>query len=462
MTDRSGDLMLQLLFILAMIFYFISIFSSSIFVQFTLSILSIFIVVVSFFRTKRFVQLLGLAFIIIGLSLLIINRSTLSDYILSFGLMLNLLTLFSLLPILGIPIRLGKYANRIQDIVHEKVETPGKLYVMTSGISYVLSFFMNVATLPIVYYAIRPSANIFKINNRNKFMTRAILHGFTMPLLWTPTAPIVLAVLALNEMKWIEVIPYLIPLSIVGFILNCILGFYLLKKENDYEIEKYKLENSYNNETGGRLSSVILGIVLFFVIVFLAEILTPLDMLFIVMLLVIPFSFMWSTLIKKSKQFLNECHDHFSNGILALTDQYYIFLAAGFLISTTRLTGTDEVIRIVLGNVSEAIGSGLFVTLLPLVPLGFAFLGMHPIVSLSLMVEALNADLLGVSKEVLTISMSSGAVTAFLMGPYNASIGLMSTIVDESPYMISRWNRQFTIGFLLIVMGFLVVLQILL
>lgn len=457
--------MLQLLFLLAIVFYLISIFVTSTVIQLIVSLLSILIITVSFFKTKRFVQLLGLIFLVIGFALLISYQASFLDYIYSFGLMLNLLTLFALLPILGIPIRLGQYANRIKQIVNDRVKTPEKLYVMTSGISYVLSFFMNVATLPVVYYAIRPSANLFNIKNRDKFMTRSILHGFTMPLLFTPTAPIVIAVLALNKISWIEMLPYFLPLSIAGFILNCLLGFRLLKKEkSDISFEQFQKEREEEiendkQEKGGPIIVVISAIILFFIIVFLAEILTTLEILFIVTLTVIPFSFLWSIFIKKSKQFFQQCQEHFSSGILTLTDQFYIFLAAGFLISTTRLTGTDEVIRIVLGNVSHAIGSSVFVTLLPLVPLGFAFLGMHPIVSLSLMAEALNADLLGVSREVLTISMASGAVTAFLMGPYNATIGLMSTIVGENPYIISRWNGQFTFGFLAIVMGTIICLQ---
>src|SRR5699024_8651742 len=206
--------------------------------------------------------------------------------------------------------------------------------------------------------------------------------------------------------------------------------------------------------------AVLSAIGLFFVIVFLIEAFTTLDILLIVTITVIPFSFLWSAFIRKGKEFLKLSDSHFSNEILTLTDQFYIFLAAGFLISSTRITGTDQTISLILGDVSHAIGSEIFITLLPLAPLGLAFLGMHPIVSLSLMAEALNADLLGVSKEVLTIAMLSGAVTAFLMGPYNATIGLMSTIVGENPYRISRWNLQFTFSFIAIVMASLVLLQL--
>lgn len=457
--------MIQILFIITILVYLISIFYAIPSIQFVVSSLSLLIIIVSFFKTKRFVQVLGLVFISTGVILLIYHGASFLQFINSFGLLLNLLTLFALIPILGIPIRLGKYANQINKIVNEKVKTPEKLYAMTSTLSYSLSFFMHVATLPVVYYAMRPATDLFNIKNREKFMTHSILHGFTMPLLWTPTAPIVIAVLTLNEISWIKMLPYFIPLSVSGFILNLILGFRLLKKENNEKsITQHHKEiadkvDSEEQEAGGPVSTVILGIISFFIIIFLAELLTPLDILFIVTIVVIPFSLAWSLLIKQGKQFLKECQDHFVSKMLTLTDQFYIFLAAGFLISTTRLTGTDESIRVLLGHVSHLIGSGVFVTLLPLVPLLLAFIGMHPIVSLSLMAEALNADLLGVSREVLTISMASGAVTAFLMGPYNATIGLMSTITGENPYAISRWNTQFTIGFLIIVIALLMTLQ---
>lgn len=40
--------------------------------------------------------------------------------------------------------------------------------------------------------------------------------------------------------------------------------------------------------------------------------------------------------------------------------------------------------------------------------------------------------------------MLAGAVSAFLVGPYNATIGLMSSIVKESSYKVSHWNMSYT------------------
>ena len=39
--------------------------------------------------------------------------------------------------------------------------------------------------------------------------------------------------------------------------------------------------------------------------------------------------------------------------------------------------------------------------------------------------------------------MLGGAVTAFLMGPFNGTIGLMSSIINESPFKISELECTF-------------------
>ncbi|MDA6082806.1 hypothetical protein OSJ97_25015, partial [Escherichia coli] len=88
-----------------------------------------------------------------------------------FGPMLDLLTMFTLIPILGIPVKLGRYGEGIQAIIQNRVKTSGHLYMMTSGISYFFSIFMNLATLPMTYYSIRPALGSFPVRNKERFMS---------------------------------------------------------------------------------------------------------------------------------------------------------------------------------------------------------------------------------------------------------------------------------------------------
>ena len=97
--------------------------------------------------------------------------------------------MFTLVPILGIPLKLGEYSRGIQTLIGQNVKTSGHLYMVTSGISYFFSIFMNIATLPMAYHAIKPSLSLFSLKSEERFMTRAITRGFAMPLLWAPVTP---------------------------------------------------------------------------------------------------------------------------------------------------------------------------------------------------------------------------------------------------------------------------------
>src|SRR5699024_9630138 len=126
---------------------------------------------------------------------------------------------------------------------------------------------------------------------------------------------------------------------------------------------------------------------IFFLLIFFIESHVQYDFLLIVTLVIIPFSFIWSIILGKTKGFLTSLKDHFNHQLPKMKNQFFIFLSAGFLISAVRLSGSDYHINEWVSGFSFFIGTEVFLTLLPLVPLAMAFLGFHPIISLSLLAE---------------------------------------------------------------------------
>jgi hypothetical protein len=98
--------------------------------------------------------------------------------------------------------------------------------------------------------------------------------------------------------------------------------------------------------------------------------------------------------------------------------------------------------------------------LIPLIPFTLAFLGLQPAVALALTAESMNPQALGVSVELMAIAMLTGAASAFLMGPYNATVAMMASLTKKSSYKLSRWNAPFTMTFLLMSMLLLIILKI--
>ncbi|WP_259455717.1 hypothetical protein [Bacillus sp. PK3_68] len=132
--------MLRFLFLVLITFYLFSALFPQWDIQPLLSVLCLTAVAITFWATKKFVQILGSIFLASGLWLLWTSGASWQEYLLSFGPMLDLLTMFVLIPILGIPIRLGEYGSSIQSLIQKKVKTSGHLYMLTSGISYFLVF----------------------------------------------------------------------------------------------------------------------------------------------------------------------------------------------------------------------------------------------------------------------------------------------------------------------------------
>ncbi|MEH7303422.1 hypothetical protein [Neobacillus drentensis] len=430
-----------------------------------ISCLSLVIVLWTLFQAKRFVQLLGSTFLVLGSVLLWSSGASWQHYILSFGPMLDLLTMFTLIPILGIPIKLGGYSGGIQTIIQKKVKTSGQLYMITSGISYFFSIFMNLATLPMTYYSIRPALDIIPVKNKERFMSRAITRGFAMPLLWAPVTPIVGIVITMTDVSWVSILPYVVPLSIFGMGIDWYIGSRKAKimtpnQENTAIHETAATIDSSQSPRSGRVFQIFLAIIIFNVVISLVETKFPYPFLILISLMVIPFSLTWSLFLKKGKEFGSHLITHFQSFSVSMKDQFFIYLSAGFFISTINVSHTNVWLDALVNHFISFAGVEIFLLLLPLIPLAFAFLGLHPAVSLALMLEGLNPKVIGISPHILTVAMLAGAVSSFLVGPYNATLGLMSNIVKESSYKVSNWNLSFAGLYIACVMLYLFVLQL--
>jgi hypothetical protein len=433
-----------------------------------ISIICFVIVSMTILKVSKFVRLIGGAFLVLGLIMLLKSNAGMGDILFSFGPMLNLLTLFALVPLLALPIKFGNYSENIQGFIAKRVRSSTSLYSLTSGISYFFSIFMNLATLPMTYFSVRPAADGFPLENRERFMSRAITHGFSMPLMWAPVTPIVGIVIDMTGVKWGAILPYVLPLSVMGLLLDWYTGGYMKRKRASFGTNTAIDETaaaiegeSVKSRRAGKLSHILIAILLFNIMISILEHALSLSFLIVVSLLVIPFVFVWCLLLGQAGSFTSGLVEHYHHHLLKMKDQFFIFLSAGFFLSAIEFSSADHVVNGWIMLFKNVIGIEIFILFIPLIPLILAFIGLHPAVSLALLAGTLDPHSLDVSPYILTVSMLAGAVAAFLMGPYNATIGLMSTIVKTSSYKVSNWNSLFTISFLCLALLYLIVLQLL-
>lgn len=410
---------------------------------------------------------LSALFLCIGLVILWKHHIPFTSYLTFFGGMFNLLALFSIIPIISIPIKIGGYGAVIQRLLERRIKSPFQLYRTISLYSFFLSCFMNLATLPMMYFSVKNTVESFPIRQVKRYTSNAIIHGYALPILWTPVAPIVGVVVDVTHLNWVTMFPYLIILSLLGLFLDWII-YYLIRSR--YELSTINISEKRTNQemaasletselpkSKSELGQMAVAVSLFILLIVGFQYLFSIGLMSVVTILTIPFAFIWSSLLNKQTAFFGETLKHIRVQLPKMSDQYAIFLSAGFLVSVIQTTGSNTVINNYVSSLAHTMGPHNFMIILPLIPLILAFFGMHPALAISLLTGSLNTATLGIRSDQLALALLGGAVSTFMLGPFNATSGVMASIVKVSTFQVVRWNVGYTlafIGFIMVILFF--------
>ncbi|RXT04858.1 hypothetical protein [Ammoniphilus sp. CFH 90114] len=425
-----------------------------------LSIAAIVCIAVSLPQSGKIAGSLSTLFLGIGFFVLWQSDVSTSTYLTSFGGMFNLLALFSIIPLIAVPIRVGGYSETIRHILESRIKSPAHLYRTISFYSFFLSCFMNLATLPMMYYSVKKAVEQYPLKSTSQFTSIGIIQGFALPILWTPIAPIVGVVFDLTHVNWLSMLPILLGLSVAGLLLNWAL-FQINQKKflhslpDGYSAAGVEIAAAVSTPDDQlwkhKLRQMSIAVLLFITSIALLEYLFPIGLITTVIILTIPFSLLWSMFLKQGKAYFKETLGHFKNQLPKMSDQFAIFLSAGFFVTALQITGSNQSINQAVTSLDHLIGSTAFIMILPLIPLLLAFLGMHPALAIGLLAESLDPVTLGITPEQMALALLGGAVSTFLLGPFNATSGIMASIVKVSPFRIVSWNVGYSLAFLILI-----------
>jgi hypothetical protein len=422
------------------------------------SLFSILAILLSLHKAGRIASSLSVLFLCLGFYFLWKQHAGFFTLFLSFGGMLNLLTLFTIIPLISIPIRVGGYNESIRTVLQQKIGSSSQLYRMISLYSFFLSTFMNLATLPMMYYSVQDTVKTLSIRQPKRYMSQAIIHGFAIPTLWTPVAPIVGVVFDFTHVKWIKLFPILLFISVAALLIDW--GLYRLNHRHfspslpslgtfrEVIVTTPKDVATYSKK---KLYQMGFFVFLFIALVIAGQMISSIGLMDTIILFTLPYSLLWALFLRKGKSFIKETGLYFQEKLPAMNSQFAVFLSAGFFVTALQTSGTNQTIAQWVLDLHGFLGTELFLVVLPFLPLLFAYAGMHPALAISLLATAFNPTILGISPECLSVALLGGAVATFMLGPFNATTGIMSNIISVDSFQISRWNVTFCMGFLFLV-----------
>ncbi|HHV64963.1 MAG TPA: hypothetical protein GXX46_07820 [Peptococcaceae bacterium] len=190
---------------------------------------------INFFVQSSFLHWIVLILMVsvIGLSLVVVTGSSKVIGYISFGVSIFLLisygapfevwekaleenlymiVMFSMVPLLRIPIQYGGYFEALQSFFRRFVHSRSRFYLLVSFISAFIGVLVNLAVVPLVHEISKAS----DFNANKRLLSSAISRGFCTCTIWAPTMASNALIIQLTGAEWHLFFPFALFSGIIG------------------------------------------------------------------------------------------------------------------------------------------------------------------------------------------------------------------------------------------------------
>jgi hypothetical protein len=415
-----------------------------------LSGLALAAVLVSLPASRWVARTLSTLFLAGGTWMLLQKGATVAEYLSGYGQMVYLLAVFVVVPVLSVPVKLGGYDKAIEAVLRGRVGGVFQLQCLTTALAFICGSFMSVAAIPVMMTSMAPVLASYPIANRVRFMSIAAICGYVLPILWTPVSGVVGTVLDNLRVDWLALFPTLFALSIAVLVANwAIFYVFELRGRNAPRLDEPPPGD------GGKsalplLFQMFAAILLLVGCIGALEYMLRVGLIPIVTMISIPFALAWSIIIGQGRNAARAVARDFAIRLPAMADQFAIFLGAGFFAGAMRISGFDHEANLMFLDMHQAIGSQMFLLLMPVMALAASFLGVHPLVAIALLGESLRPEVLGIPIKQLAVALIGSAVLTYMQGPFSGTLGLVQSINKVSSFRLALWNAPYAFAYFLL------------
>ena len=154
--------------------------------NYTIGLLAMVMLLISFAGASRLFRTLSASFIVVGACL----YATSGQAILAIPSILTsnmaLLTLLAMLPWMNSVVRSGRFDRSLNNLMKANVSDVGKLYIRGSATTLTLAAFLNLSAVTISQDVLKGNLAHFNKKVRDSFISTSTLRGFSLALLWSP------------------------------------------------------------------------------------------------------------------------------------------------------------------------------------------------------------------------------------------------------------------------------------
>lgn len=419
-----------------------------------MQIMLLIVLALSLLDVKGTSRIIGFLLFLAGAVLMVIYHAEAAQWLEGVSRNLYLVVMFTLVPLLAIPIRSGGYMQELQAFFRHHVREDRHFYLFVNLITFLVAVMVNVAAIPLLHQICQASDKSKNV----KLLSTAIVRGFSASIIWAPSYAATALVLELTGARWMDFFPY----GLIIGILALLPGLLLVSRENRGYVPDVMASSQEGliDENQPQWKKIVelsfFGLLLLVGIVFTSS-KTGITTVTVVSLAALCFPLLWMFLIKRIPQFVSGVKEQYYDESLGkLSNEVVLFLGAGFFATAVSFSHLGDLVPQLISLLvhNNALGLALVVITVTTV---LGIVGVHPIITVTVVGSTVNPQAFNISPTfmalILTSSWAMGVVTSPSSGVNISMAGLIDKSVDIGP----RWNTWYaflTIGLIITVLWF--------
>lgn len=423
------------------ILYLIHVFVPATWLYRVYSLLALVLLIFGAFSVRRGNQIAVILLLVGGFLIFWQNQVGFWNILDGFGKNINLLTLFFVVPLIGIVISTGGYLTALKQKLKEMQQVKEvRPYRWSALLTGSMGLLLNLGSLPLIYRISEESFPAFQ----KKKMGLVLLRSFVFCMFWSPYFVNVSLVLVLFHLTWTDIGWIGITLGI-AYALLTIPFFKRIRFQDDPIVTPSEEKNqSILGNSKTKMKSLGLWVAALILLSFTFDFLTDIGMLTIVSIMALLYSFVWAFGIGILQDFIHSTVEYVKGSFDRLKNEVVVFISAGFFGLAISYTSIGEVLSQLIHRFSFGSIYLLAVLIIVFVMI-LAIIGIHPVIVAVGIGSSLEPSIFGVSGAFLAANLLMAWGLATSISPFSGSVLMVSSITKESPWVIVRQNLLFNV-----------------
>ncbi|QDI90327.1 hypothetical protein EPH95_03340 [Salicibibacter halophilus] len=350
-------------------------------------------------------------------------------WFLAFGENASILTLFIVVPLLSIPIRIGYYLDALDDFYKRRISNANKFYFMSSSTSFLFSVLLNLGSIPLLYQMLNTEQN----RPFTGKLRKALLRGNVMAIMWSPYFISMALVISYFDVSWAQIFPFGLIIAMVGLAVGY--GMERQGKKEDNAVQKdVTFENTRKNGTNKLKQLIATGLAIT-ASIFTIEFFSGLSVIVVVSVTAVCAAVIWSLFLGKIKPFFVEFKNTYLMSLPNMKVELVLFATAGFFGAVVVQTDFNEW----MDRFFQLFGTNVIVLAVIIISIVvlLSIVGIHSIVTVTLMCVSLSQlpQFEHSHLAIAIILLTSWSLSA-IISPFSGLTLLTSSLTNRSSLQV--------------------------